>query len=359
MSDEQDKLRASLEPPRLFGRKKRSGSQGAAKPARTSARSKVEPGVEEPAPDDDAVSAEEADPAVEEAPAAEVPTPAAEEAAPEPTAVVADDPPVIDSGGTPVLESEPEPEAEAAPAAEEVPAPAPAAAEPEPEPTAVIEPDVEDVAVDEPSVDTAATEPETAPTPTAAARLAGRVRSRWGPKPSPITSGEDQPQRPARPAHGQIEIEPEPVSEAAAEDAEIAARGTAYTQPMLAHYPAAALTGGIVGLTMVVLTGLSLRGCEAIRGTATCGGGPGFLLLLATFIVSVMLGNAILKSFQVPDPGSSSFLAVGLVAVVALLLLIDALDSWVMLIVIPVISVAAYLVSVYVTKTFVDPADGR
>ncbi|MFC7505905.1 hypothetical protein, partial [Nocardioides sp. GCM10030258] len=153
-----------------------------------------------------------------------------------------------------------------------------------------------------------------------------------------------------------VEVEPEPVAatKAATEDAEIAdlAQG-----PLLTLYRAAALTGFAVGAAMVALTWLSLRGCEAVRGTSSCGGGPGFLLLIATFALCVLLGSALLKVFLIPDPGSSSFLAVGLVAVVALLFLIDLLDSWSMLIIIPVLSIGGYLASVWVTKTFVEPTD--
>ena len=108
---------------------------------------------------------------------------------------------------------------------------------------------------------------------------------------------------------------------------------------------------------MVALTWLSLRGCEAVRGTTSCGGGPGFLLLVAIFALSVLLGSALLKVFTIPDPGSSSFLAVGIVAVVALLFLIDLLDSWVAIVVIPPLSVASYIASAWVTDTFVDADD--
>ena len=31
-----------------------------------------------------------------------------------------------------------------------------------------------------------------------------------------------------------------------------------------------------------------------MRGTSSCGGGPGFLLLIATFVVCVLLGSALL-----------------------------------------------------------------
>ena len=72
--------------------------------------------------------------------------------------------------------------------------------------------------------------------------------------------------------------------------------------------------------TLAQIARLEARGCEAVRGTSSCGGGPGFTLLVATFAVCVLLGSALLRTFLIPDPGSSSFLAVGLVAVVALLL---------------------------------------
>ena len=106
---------------------------------------------------------------------------------------------------------------------------------------------------------------------------------------------------------------------------------------------------------MVVLIWLSLRGCEAVRGTSSCTGGPGFLLLVATFVLCVLLGSTLLKTFSVPDPGSSSFLAIGLVSVASLLFLIDVLDHWSMLIVIPILGASAFLASIWVTKTFVEP----
>jgi hypothetical protein len=121
--------------------------------------------------------------------------------------------------------------------------------------------------------------------------------------------------------------------------------------------PAAALTGVAVGGLAVLLAWLAGVGCEAVRGTSSCGGGPGFVLLVATFVLCILLGSTLLKTFAIPDPGSSSFLAVGLVAVVALLFLIDALDNWSMIIVIPVLAVGAYLASVWVTRTFVEPTD--
>ncbi len=151
------------------------------------------------------------------------------------------------------------------------------------------------------------------------------------------------------------DIEPEPVTSIDLEDAEIVARSD--EPPLLPLYPAAAVTGVVVGAAMILLIWLSLRGCEAVRGTANCSGGSGFMLLVATFVLCVLLGSTLLKVFSIPDPGSGSFLAVGLVAVVALLFLIDVLDHWSMIIVIPIISAGAYLASVWVTKTFVEPGE--
>jgi hypothetical protein len=281
MSDEQDKLKLSLEPPKLFGRKKKSDAMGNSK-----SRS--------PASDDPASAAEE-------------PTEEFE----------------------PVAESVPEPE----------PAPVP---EPEPEPTPAPQKAAKPAPVRKaaPAAKTAAPPAQPAAEPVA----------------QPAAKATDTAKKPARPrAKLAADIEPEPLTriEQEDEDAEIAAQGD--EPPLLPLYPAAAVTGVVVGGALILLIWLSLRGCEAVRGTSSCSGGPGFLLLVATFVVCVLLGGALLKVFSISDPGSTSFLGVGLVAVMALLFLIDVLDHWSMLIVIPLISVGAYLASVWVTRTFVEP----
>ena len=172
----------------------------------------------------------------------------------------------------------------------------------------------------------------------------------------PAAKATETVKKPARPrAKLAPDIEPEPLTRIEQEDAEIAAQGD--EPPLLPLYPATAVTGVVVGGALILLIWLSLRGCEAVRGTSSCSGGPGFLLLVATFVLCVLLGSALLKVFSIGDPGSTSFLGVGLVAVVSLLFLIDVLDHWSMLIVIPIISVGAYLASVWVTKTFVEPGE--
>lgn len=122
----------------------------------------------------------------------------------------------------------------------------------------------------------------------------------------------------------------------------------------LAGYPAAALTGVLVGLLMVGLTAGGLQGCEAVRGTATCGGGVGTLLLVVILALLVVVGGLVLRAAGVPDPTATSFLAVGLVAVVSLLFLLEVLLSPWMLLVIPAISVLAYLAAQWVTTAFVE-----
>ncbi|WP_370291164.1 hypothetical protein [Nocardioides sp.] len=197
-----------------------------------------------------------------------------------------------------------------------------------------------------------------------AASVASSTAAAEEQKPSrfaPEAAREDEPTltMPAatQPRPAPVDVVPEPVDASALEDAEIAALAAEPKAPLLSIYRAAALTGLVVGAAMVALTWLSLRGCEAVRGTTSCGGGPGFLLLVATFALSVLLGSALLKVFTIPDPGSSSFLAVGIVAVIALLFLIDLLDSWVAIVLIPPLSVGSYMASAWVTDTFVDADD--
>ncbi len=127
------------------------------------------------------------------------------------------------------------------------------------------------------------------------------------------------------------------------------------TAPNVAGWVAAALTGVAIGLLLVGMTAGALKGCESVRGTSTCGGWgvPLLLIILAALIV---LGGLILRLFHVPDPVTTSFLAVGMVAVIALLALLDVLLSPWMLVVIPAISLAMYLLAYWVTTAFVEPA---
>jgi hypothetical protein len=123
--------------------------------------------------------------------------------------------------------------------------------------------------------------------------------------------------------------------------------------PTLGGGAAALVTGLVVGLVGVGLTLLALGGCEAVVGTSSCGG-AGFFLLMAILVLMVVLGRFLLDAWAVRDPGSTSFLAVGLVTVVALLFLVEALLSWTMLIVIPAVTMAAFALSQWITTTVTE-----
>ncbi len=126
--------------------------------------------------------------------------------------------------------------------------------------------------------------------------------------------------------------------------------------PWLTDRPAAVLTGLIVGGLIVAATAGSLRICTEVKGTSSCGG-QGFFLLLAILVVAVLVGAALLRGAHVPEPGSTSFLAVGLLSVAALLFLVGSIFQWWMAIVIPLVSMATFLLSHWVTSTYVDPAN--
>jgi hypothetical protein len=127
-------------------------------------------------------------------------------------------------------------------------------------------------------------------------------------------------------------------------------------EPWLGGRPAAVLTGLVVGALIVGATAGSLRLCTEVKGTSSCGG-PGFFLLVAILVVAVLIGTGLLRLAHVSEPGSTSFLAVGLLSVVALLFLVGSIFEWWMIIVIPLVSVATFLLSHWVTSTYIDPAD--
>jgi hypothetical protein len=120
--------------------------------------------------------------------------------------------------------------------------------------------------------------------------------------------------------------------------------------PALPGLTAALVTGLLVGLVGVLATFASLRLCEVVKGTPSCGG-PGLFLLVAILVAMVYLGGWLLRGFGVHDPGSTSFLAVGLTAVVAMLFLVDVLFAWWMVIAIPLVSMAAHALSWWVTTS--------
>jgi uncharacterized membrane protein len=122
---------------------------------------------------------------------------------------------------------------------------------------------------------------------------------------------------------------------------------------------AAAGSGLVVGAAGTAATVGAIAGCEAARGVSTCGGGPGLLVLVAILAGMIVFGAALLRALGVPDPTGTSFLAVGVVAVVSMLVLLEVIFSPWMFLVIPVLSAAAYLLAHWVTSRFADQPTGR
>jgi hypothetical protein len=116
------------------------------------------------------------------------------------------------------------------------------------------------------------------------------------------------------------------------------------------------VTGVLVGAVAVGLTWASLRGCEIVRGTSSCGD-PGYLLLLGIVVVIVLLGVFLLRMWGVPEPGSTSLLAVGLLAVLAMLFLVGVLFEWWMIFVVPACSALTFAAAHRVTTTYTEPGD--
>lgn len=124
-------------------------------------------------------------------------------------------------------------------------------------------------------------------------------------------------------------------------------------EPLNGHL-AAALTGVVVGVFLVLATAGGLEGCTAVRGTSSCGGGPGFLVLLLIVTLAVAVGTACLRWARVGSAGSISFLAVALTSVVSVLFLLDALDSAGGVVAVGVVTVASYALSHWVTVRYID-----
>jgi hypothetical protein len=180
------------------------------------------------------------------------------------------------------------------------------------------------------------------------------------PEPPPPLFADEVETAPVPRAADETVVDPTPVEVAPDEagDAPSAARVRAPRPPqtLVGGLLAAVLTGAVAGLLIVALTSSSFRLCESVKGTSSCGG-PGIFLLIAIMALAVLLGAAMLRMFRLRDPGSTSFLAVGLLCVLTLLFLVDVAFDWWMIIAIPVISMVTFALSHWVTVALIDPAD--
>lgn len=213
------------------------------------------------------------------------------------------------------------------------------AAQAAPEPPSPPAPDPEPERIPRPTRPPAPELPEPTPPPLFADEVAAPTTEpepeAAAPAPAPVTSApaRSAPQRPA----------------------EQPRRRRQFTLPVLGGTVAAVVTGILVGVITVGLTWASLRVCEAVRGTSSCGG-PGYLVLLGIMIGMILLGAALLRAWGVPDPGSTSTLAVGLLAVLVMLFLVGVLFHWWMILVIPACSALTFAAAHWVASTFVTDA---
>ena len=120
----------------------------------------------------------------------------------------------------------------------------------------------------------------------------------------------------------------------------------------------AALIAGVVVAAFLVLATLGgLQACQSVRGTTSCGGGPGFFLLVLIVVLAVVIGTLVLRWAQVASAGSISFLAVALVAVLSGLFLLDSLDQRAGAVVVALLTVASYVLAHEVTVRYIDTAE--
>jgi len=181
----------------------------------------------------------------------------------------------------------------------------------------------------------------------------GRKRRKKEQRPGPAPQPAREPQ-PVATAGAPLFTDEAPADEPAA-DREPARRDRPRPAlPRLGPVPAALVTGLLVGVITVGLVWASQRLCEVLRGTSSCGN-AGFLLLLAVLVLAGLLGGTLLRAFGVEEGGSTSFLAMGLVAVVLMLVLADQLFAWWMVLVVPAVAMLAFVVSQRVTTAMVDP----
>jgi hypothetical protein len=125
-------------------------------------------------------------------------------------------------------------------------------------------------------------------------------------------------------------------------------------------FPAAILTGVVVGLVGTGLTVLGFHGCHAARGTTSCGGGPGLTLLVLIVLVMALVGIVLLRVLGVEPARTIAVLGTALICVVAMLLLSGVLFSVWMFLAIPLIGAATFGLAYWVNTAFVEvPNDDR
>jgi hypothetical protein len=186
-------------------------------------------------------------------------------------------------------------------------------------------------------------------------KLGLRRRKRPAPEPDPAPVVQERVEEPVEETRPIVvedpapTYQPEPEPEVAPEP-----RRRAKRERGPGGMASAVLSGLVVGLGIVGLTWASLRSCEKVQGTSSCGD-VGYPMLALILVVMVVVGWLLLKVLRVRDPASTSFLGTGLAVVVALLVLVDHLMDRSMVVVVPLICAATFGLAHWVTRTFIEP----
>lgn len=119
----------------------------------------------------------------------------------------------------------------------------------------------------------------------------------------------------------------------------------AWRLPHVNPYLASVVTGAVVGLVAVLLAALSLQVFEAVRGVSTGGGLWGGLTFTAVAIISVFVGEAMLRGFGTPSARLTSALGVILTIIAMLGLFLELIGGLAGLVLVPLLGVAGYALS--------------
>jgi hypothetical protein len=90
----------------------------------------------------------------------------------------------------------------------------------------------------------------------------------------------------------------------------------------------APIAGLLTGVALLGFMSLGFRGCETLTGTESCGKGPGLIALIVVFAAAVLFGKLLLTLMKLPEPGMTSFLAVGITSLIAVLMAASFAGSW-------------------------------
>jgi len=119
----------------------------------------------------------------------------------------------------------------------------------------------------------------------------------------------------------------------------------AWRLPHINLYLASVITGAVVGLVAVMLGVATLAIFDAVRGVSSGGGLWGGLAFTAVAVVSLFLGEALLRGFGSHAARLTSFLAILLTIIAMLGLFLDVIDSSAAVLLVPLLGIATYALS--------------